>query len=414
MSETKSFEILKQMFGNAFSDVKANRGSAGIDGQSITDFEKDVENNLYKLWNRMSSGSYIPPPVKVVEILKSDGGIRKLGIPTVGDRVAQMVAKMYLEPVVDPLFHENSYGYRPNKSAHQAVEMTKQRCWQYSWVIDMDIKGFFDNIDHELMMRAVKKHTTSKWLLLYIERWLKAPAQLADGTIVERDKGTPQGGVISPLLANIFLHHVFDEWISKIHPEVVFERYADDIIVHCHTLEAAITVKANIEKRLNQCKLQLHPEKTKIVFCRIDAKKGDYPIESFDFLGFTFQPRTAKKRRGKLFVSFLPAISQKANQRIRNTIREWKLHLRSGDTLKDIGMTINPQIKGWINYYGKFYKSKMYYILYQIDCSLIKWAQRKFRRFKGKKKQVEAWLKKVAIAAPQTIASWTFKPISKG
>ena len=291
MDKAKSYHISKNTVWNAYKHVKANDGAAGVDGVTISEFEKKVKDNLYKIWNRMSSGSYLPPPVKAVEIAKDDGKIRKLGVPTLADRIAQMVAKMYLEPLLEPHFHEDSYGYRPKKSALDAIRVARERCWRYDWVIDMDIKGFFDNIDHELMMEAVKKHTKEPWILLYVQRWLLAPMQEVDGSITERTKGTPQGGVISPLLANLFLHYVFDVWMRKWYPQNPFERYADDVVVHCKTEEEAKALLGKLKERFQKCKLELHPEKTKIVYCKDSNRRGNSKKEKFDFLGYTFEPR---------------------------------------------------------------------------------------------------------------------------
>jgi RNA-directed DNA polymerase len=287
MSKTKPFGISKESIMTAWKKVKANNGACGIDDESIKDFESNLKANLYKLWNRMSSGSYFPPPVKVVEIPKSDGSKRRLGIPTVADRVAQTVVKDYLEQIVEPKFHEDSYGYRPGKSALDAVGVARQRCWRKDWVIDLDIKGFFDNIDHNLVMKAVKRHTQEKWVILYIERWLKAPAQRENGEIVERTKGTPQGGVISPLLANLFMHYAFDVWMKSNFPNCPFERYADDGIVHCSSKKQAECVLDKVRGRLLKCGLELHPEKTKIVYCKDEDRKGSHENESFDFLGYS-------------------------------------------------------------------------------------------------------------------------------
>jgi group II intron reverse transcriptase/maturase len=299
VNKAKPFCISKWEVWEAYRRVKANQGAAGVDGQSLAEFEEDLKNNLFKIWNRMSSGSYFPPPVRRVDIPKDDGGTRPLGIPTVADRIAQTVVKRYLEPILEEYFHPDSYGYRPGKSAIEAVGTARQRCWRYDWVLDLDIKGFFDNIDHELMLRAVRKHTDCKWLLLYIERWLKAPVQLEDGTLVTRDKGSPQGSVISPLLANLFLHYGFDEWMRRHHSMIPFERYADDIIVHCRSEAQARFIKAKIEKRLLECKLEAHPEKTKIVYCKDSDRRGNYPNKRFDFLGFTLEvkrnPRTGRR-----------------------------------------------------------------------------------------------------------------------
>jgi RNA-directed DNA polymerase len=296
LSKAKPFSISKRVVFEAYKRVKANKGAAGVDEESIEEFERDLKGNLYKIWNRMSSGSYFPPPVRAVDISKKDGGQRRLGVPTVSDRIAQTVTKMYFEPEVEPYFHTDSYGYRPGRSAIEAVGVARKRCWHYAWVLDLDIKGFFDNIDHALMMRAVRKHTKCKWLLLYIHRWLKAPVQLEDGSLVIRGKGSPQGSVISPLLANLFLHYAFDEWMKRSYDAIPFERYADDIIVHCISEKQARFIKAMIEKRLLGCKLELHPKKTKLVYCKDDQRRGNYPEQKFDFLGYTFRPRLAKTR----------------------------------------------------------------------------------------------------------------------
>ena len=302
MNEAKPFCISKKEVWEAYKRVKANKGAAGVDEQSIEGFEKRLKTNLYKIWNRMSSGSYFPPPVRTVKIPKKNGGERKLGIPTVADRMAQQVVKARLEPEVEPLFHADSYGYRPGKSALDAVGQARERCWRYDWVIDLDIKGFFDNLDQKLLLRAVKKHAPQQWVVLYIERWLKAPAQEEAGRLVPRERGTPQGGVASPLLANLFLHYSFDRWLSVNYPQVPFERYADDIIVHCRTERQAQEMKQAVAERLQTCGLELHPEKTKIVYCKDDLRKKTYPNEKFDFLGYEFQPRRSKNRQGKFFI----------------------------------------------------------------------------------------------------------------
>jgi RNA-directed DNA polymerase len=359
MTEDKPFCISKWAVHEAWVKVRANKGAAGVDDQTIREFEKKLKNNLYRIWNRMSSGSYLPPPVKRVMIPKADGKQRPLGIPTVGDRVAQMVVKRELEPKVEPLFHPDSYGYRPNKSALDAVGTCRQRCWRYDWVVDLDIRGFFDNIDHALMMHAVRKHTDSPWMLLFIERWLKAPAEAEDGTVIARDRGTPQGGVISPLLANIFLHHVFDTWISAEYPNCPFERYADDVVIHCSSSAQALAVKAAVEARLQQCKLEAHPDKTRIVYCRDDNRRQDHEHIQFDFLSYTFRSRRAESRRGVLFTGFLPAISAKATKAIVTQVREWGLHRKSDKELRDLSREYNPVIRGWVAYYGRFYSSEL-------------------------------------------------------
>ena len=379
MAETKSFCISKRAVWNAWLKVKANRGAAGVDDVSIAHFEKRLKLNLYKIWNRMSSGTYFPPPVRIVKIPKSGGGERTLGIPTVGDRVAQMVLKLYLEPVVEPRFHRDSYGYRPRKSALDAVGVARKRCWQYDWVVDLDIKGFFDNIDHALMMRALRKHTDNPWILLYVERWLKAPAQPRDGALVPRDKGTPQGGVVSPLLANLFLHHALDLWLAAFHPLCPFERYADDVVVHCRSEAEARFIRQSIEERLQACKLEAHPQKTKLVYCRDSNRTERHRPVSFDFLGYTFRPRNAVNRSGKHFVSFIPGVSAKAAKAITAEIRRWQIHRKSDKSLEDLGSIYNPKIRGWIAYYGRYYKSALYPTFRLLNRRLVRWVRKKYK-----------------------------------
>ena len=396
MNTAKPFEISKTIVWEAYKRVKANKGAAGIDGQTLDEFEVNLKDNLYKLWNRMSSGSYFPPAVRIVEIPKEGNKVRKLGIPTISDRIAQMVAKMYLEPKVEPHFHVDSYGYRPKKSALDAVGVARQRCWRYDWCVDLDIKGFFDNLDHELVMRAVSKHTDCKWILLYVERWLQAPAQQQDGTLVNRDKGTPQGGVISPLISNLFLHYAFDIWMEKNFPNNPFERYADDVVAHCKTEVEAETLKEAIASRLLECGLELHPEKTKIVYCKDDDRRGSYENEKFDFLGYTFRARKSKNRYGKHFVNFSPAVSNKAAKAMRQKMRSWRLQLRSDKNIEDLGRMFYSTINGWINYYGRYYKSALYPIFQHLNRLLIWWAMRKYKRLRGHQRKATHWLGNIA------------------
>lgn len=406
MDKAKPFSIAKREVWEAYKRVRNNHGAAGVDGQSIDEFGTDLGNRLYKLWNRMSSGSYFPPPVRRVEIPKGDGGLRPLGIPTVADRIAQMVVKRYLEPKVEPHFHPDSYGYRPGKSAIQAVGQARKRCWRYDWVIDLDIKGFFDNIDHELVMLAVRKHTSCRWVLLYIERWLKAPVQLQDGTLVKREKGTPQGGVISPLLANLFLHYVFDKWMEKQLPTIPFERYADDVICHCWSKKQAKWVLAMIKKRFGRCRLELHPRKTQVVYCKDDNREGSYLNEKFDFLGFTFRPRRSVNRRGQYCVNFSPAASNKAVKRMRQVIRSWRLHRRSDKSLNDLSRMFDPIIRGWINYYGSYYKSGLYLTCLYMNRVLSRWATRKYKRLRKRQQQARKWLRGICRRQPGLFAHW--------
>jgi RNA-directed DNA polymerase len=394
------------MVREAYRKVRSNQGAAGVDLQTIDAFEKNLEKNLYKIWNRMSSGTYFPPPVRTVAIPKGDGRERLLGIPTITDRIAQTVAKMYLEPLVEPYFHPDSYGYRPDKSALDAVAAARERCWRYDWVIELDIKGFFDNLDHQLVMQAVKKFTEEQWLLLYIERWLKAPSQLENGTLVKRDKGTPQGGVISPLLANIFLHLAFDSWMKSKFPTVPFERYADDAIVHCKTKKQALYVKSCIGKQLMLWNLELHPEKTRIVYCQDENRTEEYPEGKFDFLGYTFRARQLKGKQGKCFIGFGPAVSTEAMKAMKHEMRHWRLPRRSDKDLEDLARMTNPTILGWINYYGRFHKSALYPILIHFNTILLKWAKRKYKRFRDYRRRALYWLRGISEREPSMFAHW--------
>jgi RNA-directed DNA polymerase len=408
MNEAKPFDIPKREVWEAFKKVRANQGAAGVDGQSVADFEADLTDNLYKLWNRMSSGSYFPPPVRRVDLPKDGGGTRPLGIPTVADRVAQEVAKRYLEPILEPIFHADSYGYRPGRSAIDAVRTARWRCWRYDWTLDLDIKGFFDSIDWALLLQAVCKHTDCPWVLLYVERWLKAPVRLEDGSIVPREAGTPQGGVISPTLANLFLHYAFDIWMRRTFPTIPFERYADDVICHCRSAEEARKLRDALEARFAACRLVLHPQKTKIVYCKDANRRGDYPIQAFDFLGYTFRPRLALWRGRHHAASFLPAADAKALKAIRQTVRRWALHRRTDKTLNDLARMFNPHIRGWIGYYSHFYRSALYSTLRRIDAFLIRWARNKYKRLRQRPKGARAWLARVARNSPSLFAHWRF------
>lgn len=406
-SQTKSFVISKKVVLEAWEDVRSNQGAAGVDGVSIEDFERDLSGNLYKVWNRLSSGSYMPPAVRAVQIPKKHAlGVRTLGVPTVADRVAQTVVKRYLEPGVEPYFHPDSYGYRPGRSALDAVGVCRERCWKYDWLIDLDYQSFFDSIDHELMMKAVAAHTNERWVLLYVERWLKAPTQQEDGTVVARDRGTPQGSAISPLLANIFLHHAFDAWMSREFRGAPFERYADDAVVHCVSERQAQNVLDAITKRMESLGLALNSGKTRIVYCKGSRRHGSYEHERFDFLGFTFRPRSARRKNGEMFVGFLPAISDDAAKKIRRTIKRWRIHLWSGTPLTQIAREINSTVHGWVNYYGRFYPSMLAKSLRRIDEYLVRWAWRKYKRLRGRRKRTWEFLAGVATREPKLFAHW--------
>ncbi len=406
MTNTKPFTISKRLVWEAWKRVKANGGTHGIDSVSLETFEGKLSKNLYKIWNRMSSGTYFPPPVRRVDIPKGDGQTRPLGIPTVGDRVAQMVVKMVLGPEIDPVFHPDSYGYRPRKSAIDAVRQARQRCFRYDWVVDLDIQGFFDNIDHDLMMKALDKHTNCAWIRLYVERWLKAPVALPDGSIAERDKGTPQGGVISPLLANLFLHYALDVWVNRHYPNVCFERYADDGVYHCSTRKEAEALLGALRVRLEECHLALHPKKTKIVYCKDSYRKGTYGQTSFDFLGYTFRPRKAMSKYGKMFTGFLPALSRKALKRINSIIRKWNFQRWSKYNVEDIVRVLNPVVRGWVNYYGHFGRTALYRIKALLDYALVRWARRKFKKLRSSYRRSTAYIGRLRKQQPALFVHW--------
>lgn len=407
MSKTKSFCISKAIVWESYQRVKSNQGGCGVDQCSIADFEKDLKNNLYKICNRMSSGSYMPPMIRRVDIPKGNGESRSLGIPTVGDRIAQMVVKKYLEPELEGIFHRDSYGYRPERSAHDALARARKRCWQHDWVIDLDIKGFFDNIPHDLMLRAVQWHTQEPWILLYVERWLKAPVQLPGGAVEERTQGTPQGGVISPLLANLFLHYAFDHWMDRYYPGIPFERYADDAVVHCRSIDAAQSLKQGIAARLEECGLELHPKKTKIVYCKDDNRTGCYPVVSFDFLGYCFRARLSRNRQGKYFVNFSPAIAPKARKSIYAKIRDWRIPRRSETSIKALAQMINPVVRGWVGYYGVFYKSSLLFLVHHLERLILKWVKRKYKKQGSNLKRAKRWIKRGKSRYPELFVHWT-------
>ena len=408
--KVKSFDIRKRLVFEAWERVRANAGAPGVDTVTITEFESKERPNLYKLWNRMSSGSYFPGPVRAVEIPKDHGaGVRTLGVPTVADRVAQTAAAMLLEEKLEPIFHPDSYGYRPGRSAHDALAAARKRCWKQDWVLDLDVRAFFDSVPHDLLLKAVAHHTDERWVLLYIERWLTAPMQMPDGTLVAREKGTPQGSPISPLLANLFMHYAFDQWMGREFPGCPWERYADDIVAHCGTEEQAQDLRAAIATRLGAFGLELHPNKTKVVYCKDGRRRRDFEHTSFDFLGYTFRARRASGRRG-LFVGFSPAMSRTARKAVGHKIRAWHLNRRSGTDLSGIAQGINPQVRGWINYYGAFYRSELYALAMRINEHLVRWAMQKFKRLRGQPAKAWAWLDAVRQHRPGLFAHWHMLP----
>jgi len=407
MASTKPYRIAKRAVWEAYQLVKANRGAAGVDDETIPMFEQNLSGNLYKLWNRMSSGSYFPPPVKQVEIPKAKGGTRRLGVPTVSDRIAQTVVKLTIEPIVDPVFHEDSYAYRPGKSAKQAIAVTRKRCWQYDWVVEFDIKAAFDQIDHALLMKAVRSHIKDDWILLYIERWLTAPFETADGVSLPRTRGTPQGGVVSPILMNLFMHYAFDSWMKRTYPQCPFARYADDAVVHCRSQAQAEAVMRSIALRLEECGLTMHPDKSKIVYCKDSNRTWAYPNVQFTFLGFTFRPREALNNRyNRRFTSFLPAVSSDALKRMRQTVRDWRIHRRTSSALDNLAQQCNPIIQGWWNYYGAFYQRSMLELFHYVDNRLERWARRKYKTLAQDKRRSGQWLRKMKMVTPRMFVHW--------
>ena len=409
-SPGKSFDISKWEVWEAYRKVKENKGAAGVDGCSIEDFEKDLKNNLYKIWNRMSSGSYFPPPVKAVEIPKPHGGgTRVLGVPTVADRIAQTVAARRLEERVEAIFHADSYGYRPNRSALDAVRTCRTRCWRYDWVLDLDVQKFFDSVPWHLIVQAVEANTDLPWVVLYVKRWLAAPIQHPDGSLAERDRGTPQGSAISPVLANLFLHYAFDAWMVRQFPTIPFERYADDAVVHCVSERQAHYVRRAIADRMAEVGLRLHPDKTRIVYCRDGNRQLDYEHTSFTFLGFTFQARKARNRHGVNFASFLPAISKDALNKISGEVRRWRLHRLIRLDYTEIAKRINPIVRGWLQYYGAFYRSALYSLLRRINAYLMRWTRKKYKRLRPFKKAHACW-KRITHQYPRLFAHWEWVP----
>jgi len=403
----KGIPITRSMVWQAYKKVSKNKGSGGVDGISLKTYEVDLEDNLYQLWNRLTSGSYFPKAVRQVSIPKKDGSQRKLGIPTITDRIAQQVVKDYLEGSFEKVFHENSYGYRPLKSAHQALEQVRQNVWKQDWVIDMDIKGFFDEVSHELLMKALSKHVSENWVLIYIKRWLESPIETESKELVYRKgKGTPQGGVISPLLANLFLHYVFDIWLGKTFPHLMFVRYADDIIVHCRTEQEAEQVLEAIKSRMTACHLRLHEGKTKIVYCKKYKKQSANKTVKFDFLGFSFQPRPSAMRKGGMFLGYDCAISQSSKKKIIAEIKSTNFQRWTNRSIEEIAEFFNSKILGWINYYGKFRKHRLNPLFRIFERRLIDWARKRYKRLGKSYIKASNWFYRFKLSNRTLFAHW--------
>lgn len=411
-SQIKPFEISKWEVKEAWEEVRANRGAPGVDGQSIDDFEADLRNNLYRVWNRMSSGSYFPPPVRAVAIPKPHGGgERMLGIPAVADRVAQTVVTRHLMRRVDPVFHPDSFGYRPGRSALDAVEKCRERCWKRDWVVEFDISQFFDSVPWNLLIKAVEAHTDAVWVRLYVRRWLAAPLEMPDGTLLERERGTPQGAPVSPVLANLFLHYAFDAWMVREFPGVWFERYADDAVLHCVTERQARQVLAALGDRMAEVGLRLHPAKTRIVYCKDGKRHLSYEHVAFTFLGFTFRARSSRSRHGRLFLSFEPAVSKDALKKMGHRVRSWHLHTRSDLSFQELARWINPVLAGWINYYGRFRPRELHPLLARINAYLVRWIRQKYKRLAPHRKAL-AKLQEIAHRYPRMFAHWPYVTVA--
>ena len=356
----------------------------------------------------MSSGSYFPPPVKAVEIPKAHGvGTRILGVPTVADRVAQTVAAVELERRVEPVFHPDSFGYRPGRSALDAVRSCRARCWEFDWVVEIDIRRFFDTVPWDLIVKAVQTHCDLAWVVLYVKRWLAAPLALPDGSLVDRDRGTPQGSAISPVLANLFMHYAFDTWLAREFPAVVFERYADDAVLHCRTEHQAGMLLAAMRERLTQVGLELHPDKTRIVYCKDDKRRGMYDHTEFTFLGFTFRARGVRLKNGRMFLGFNPAVSKDSLKKMGSQVRTWRLHQRTRSSEHDLARLVNPVVRGWMHYYGAFYRSALYPLLARINAYLMRWSRKKYKPLRGRKKAQAQWEQAVKLR-PRFFSHWAW------
>jgi len=407
MSKAKPFTISRDSVKEAYKLVYENKGSAGVDGQTIEDFHQQKDRNLYKIWNRMSSGTYFPPPVKAVPIPKKSGGERLLGIPTVSDRIAQAIVLQAIVPILDKVFLPDSYAYRPGRSAEDAIASTRERCWRYNWVLEYDIKGLFDNIPHDMLMKAVKFHVKEKWIIICIERWLTAPMQMQDGQLIPRTCGTPQGGVVSPVLANLFLHYVIDKWLQRTFPHLEWCRYADDGLIHCQSEKQARLVMEALRNRLRECGLEMHPEKTKIVYCKDGRRRGDSENTEFDFLGFTFRSRMVQNSYTKsMFCGYSPAASKTSLNNMRDVIRKLRISRRTNLSLEIMAKILNPKLVGWYNYFGSFHPSELYKVWKHVNRVLMLWARNKFKRIRKGDKKAREMIRDIAERQPKLFFHW--------
>ena len=382
--KTRTQAITKEAVWSAWQHVRSGIGTgSGVDNVSASMINANARTYLYPLWNRLSSGSYMPLPIKSVGIPKSNGGIRYLGIPTLCDRVAQEVIRRELEQIVEPHFHSSSFGYRPGRSAFDALKQCARHSWERWYVVDIDIKGYFDNIDHNAMMGILRKYTNKSHILLYCQRWLQAPVfKQSSSSFEERTKGTPQGGVISPLLSNLFLHEVFDKWMDITHSNMVFERYCDDIIIHTRSKEQSEFILDKVKERLSQFNLSVNTDKTKIVYCYRTARgfKASKQTDcSFDFLGYTFKPRQCESQSGERFWGFGAGISIKSQTKILQVIRQLRLPLRTTNSVQTIAAYLRPKILGWINYYGRHCLRAMRRVFWTLNHRLVRYLQNRYK-----------------------------------
>lgn len=404
--KARPIPITGKMVETAFKKVKANRGCAGVDKVSLLQFEEKLSDNLYKIWNRLSSGSYFPPAVKEHGIKKDNGKVRKLGIPTVGDRVAQQVLTDYLEPRLEDIFHKSSFGYRPLKSAHQALKCVKENVRKFAWVVDLDITAFFDHVSHEKMMLALDRHVDEKWVKMYVSRWLESPVLSQDGELLPKDgTGTPQGGVISPLLANLYLHYSFDRWMELTFPHLPFVRYADDMVIHCQTENQACYVLDRIKSRLSECNLSVHPDKTSIVYCKDYRRNAEGKKVKFDFLGFSFRPESKKSQRGGLFLGFDCCISSKSSSKIIKELRNSRFD-RNAETWQDLVTLLDDKIRGWVQYYDKFRYRTLTTVFHHFHNRLAKWLMNRFKRFKKSRRKAFNYLRLIRQRYPYLFYHW--------